>query len=126
MAARVIQPGVGAPVVLQLRVQPAAKHPEFRGRIWWIQFRAEGRRVRESLGTDNKKLAEDLRRRRLVEVEAGRLQLVAVPAGGGLAESADAPEPRPVVDVETALADSSPPCPAGRWVRSPPPMSSGS
>ncbi|MGE3175255.1 MAG: tyrosine-type recombinase/integrase [Planctomycetota bacterium] len=76
-----------------------------RGRIWWIQFRTEGRRVRESLGTDNKKLAEDLRRRRLVEVEAGRLQLVAVPAGGGLAESAAPPEPRPVVDVETALAD---------------------
>jgi hypothetical protein len=32
-------------------------------RIWWIQFREEGRRVRESLKTTNRKVAEDLRLR---------------------------------------------------------------
>lgn len=62
-----------------------------RGRIWWIQFREEGRRVRESLKTTNRKVAEDLRLRRQLELGQKRLGLVpaglvpassALPAGG--------------------------------------------
>jgi len=46
-----------------------------RGRIWWIQYRQDGLRVRESLKTRNRKVAEELRLRREVEVGQRRLGL---------------------------------------------------
>jgi len=56
-----------------------------RGRVWWIQYREGGRRVRESLHTTNRKLAEELRLRREKEVVLRRFGA--------------APPPSPVVSV---------------------------
>lgn len=74
-----------------------------RGKCWWIQFRNEGRRVRESLKPENRKVAEELRLRREVELGQQRLGLVGVPAVAG---AAVAVEPaKPVVDVAAARAE---------------------
>jgi len=44
-----------------------------RGRVWWIQYYAHGRQVRESSHSDKKVVAEKLLMRRLVEADAGAL-----------------------------------------------------
>src|SRR5262245_19771962 len=59
-------PGVGAGVVSLMQ----------RGRVWWIQYREGGRRVRESLHTTNRKLAEELRLHREKEVVLRRFGAV--------------------------------------------------
>lgn len=46
-----------------------------RGKVWWIQFRSSGQRVRESLQTENRKLADELRVRREQELQRQRLGL---------------------------------------------------
>ena len=42
-----------------------------RGRIWWIQYYRNGRRVFESSGSENERTALNLLRRRLGQVAAG-------------------------------------------------------
>ncbi len=42
-----------------------------RGRVWWIQYYANGQQVRESSRSDKKAVAEKMLMRRLVESEAG-------------------------------------------------------
>src|SRR5260370_35420669 len=42
-----------------------------RGRVWWIQYYANGQQVRESSRSDKKAVAEKMLMRRLVEAEAG-------------------------------------------------------
>jgi hypothetical protein len=44
-----------------------------RGTTWWIQYYVRGRQVRESSKTPKKMVAEELLRRRLVEVEDGEV-----------------------------------------------------
>lgn len=78
-----------------------------RGSVYWVQFRKNGQRVRESLRTENKKLAEELRRRRSAELEAERFGLVrASPVAGVVRpEPLPEPEPPPVASVESIRAD---------------------
>lgn len=72
-----------------------------RGKVWWIQFRSGGQRVRESLQTENRKLADELRVRREQELQRLRLGLpLAVPVvapgvvpAGGPVPAAPAPVP---------------------------------
>jgi len=73
-----------------------------------------GRRIRESLQTDNRKLAEELRKRRAVELGAQLLGLVTVAAGGDgavgggsleLTGTTSAAAVAPVVDVAAARAE---------------------
>jgi integrase len=78
-----------------------------RGRIWWIQYREGGRRVRESLGTTNRKLAEELRRLREIEVTSRRFG-IALTASGALATSA----PASSGSVASAAADANGAAPA--------------
>lgn len=81
-----------------------------RGEVWWIQWRDGGRRVRQSLGTKNKKVAEELKLRKVVELGAKRLG-VAAPAAPSLAAppaSAVAGQdvsPPPAPDVPKIRAD---------------------
>ncbi len=74
-----------------------------RGSVYWVQFRKAGQRVRESLRTENKKLAEELRRRRSAELEAERFGLVrASPVAAVVRpEPLPEPEPPPVASVES-------------------------
>lgn len=76
-----------------------------RGSVYWIQFRKDGQRVRESLRTDNRKLAEELRRRCSAEMEAQRFGLVIpppAPAVGAVVEPERGPEP---ASLESVRAD---------------------
>ena len=59
--------GVGAFVVTLFRT----------GKVWWLRYRVDGRKVRETLKTENRKLAEELRARRQHELLSARL----APAG---------------------------------------------
>ncbi len=67
--------GVGASVVTLQR----------RGEVWWLNYRDGVRRVRVSLKTKNRKVAEELRLRREVALRGapgllGALPLAPVPA----------------------------------------------
>lgn len=75
-----------------------------RGSVYWIQFRKDGQRVRESLRTENKKLAEELRRRRSAEMEAERFGLVRAPAAAASAVAEPEPAPPPA-SLESVRAD---------------------
>ena len=83
--------GVGVYVVTLFR----------RGRVWWLRYREDGRRVRESLQTDNRKVADELRLRRQVELGQRRLATVSLGAAAPAAvEVLPAPPPiRPLADV---------------------------
>ncbi|MBI5634467.1 MAG: tyrosine-type recombinase/integrase, partial [Nitrospirae bacterium] len=41
--------------------------------MWWMSFRIDGRRIYESSGTGNKKLAEKIHAKKLTEITEGRL-----------------------------------------------------
>ncbi|MCR4287117.1 MAG: site-specific integrase [Deltaproteobacteria bacterium] len=41
--------------------------------MWWMSFRIDGRRILESTGTTNKKLAEKIHAKKLTEITEGRL-----------------------------------------------------
>lgn len=43
-----------------------------RDRIWYVRLYANGRRIRESTGTDNKRLAEDIYAKKRLELKEGR------------------------------------------------------
>lgn len=67
-----------------------------RSRIWWIRYRDNGVRRRESLRTDNRKLAETLRRKKeaeLLDAELARRLGVGAPSVGRPEEAT--PEARP-------------------------------
>jgi hypothetical protein len=42
-------------------------------KVWWMDFIFDGFRVRESTKSCNKKLAEDIERKRRSELESGRM-----------------------------------------------------
>jgi hypothetical protein len=46
-----------------------------RGGIWWIDYRYQGRRIRESTGTSSRKRAEQLLTKRQAEVSRGDSRL---------------------------------------------------
>lgn len=73
-----------------------------RGRVWWIQFREGGRRVRESLKTENRKLAEELRLRREVAVARRRHGIEVGAAGAALVPTSPAPGAAGRSDAATA------------------------
>ncbi len=50
---------------------PRYNHAQMKRRIWWIQFFAHGRQVRESSRSDRRPVAERLLRQRLGEAAAG-------------------------------------------------------
>ncbi len=74
-----------------------------RGKVWWLRYQQDGRKVRESLKTDNRKVADELRLRREVELGQRRLGIVAAAsAPAPVVEVAAAPAPgpaRPLADV---------------------------
>ncbi len=43
-----------------------------RGQVWWVQLRQDGRLVRTSTGTNNKKLAEQIEAKRRIELVEGK------------------------------------------------------
>lgn len=79
-----------------------------RGKVWWIQFRVDGRQVRESLGTTNRKVADELRLGKEVELALARRPggVVAAPAPVAVAVRVSNAEPEPApVDLATVRAD---------------------
>ncbi|MBK8974401.1 MAG: hypothetical protein IPM29_00595 [Planctomycetes bacterium] len=62
-----------------------------RQRVWWIRYRVGGARRRESLHTDNRKVAEALRKRKELELLHAELQAVGAPMGGSVAVGPVAP-----------------------------------
>jgi integrase len=84
-----------------------------RGGVWGIQYRVDGKQVRVSLRTTNRKLAEEQRLRNELELAQKRLGWpatvlpAALPGGGAVAAPTAPPEPAPpvVVDLATIRAE---------------------
>lgn len=74
-----------------------------RGEVWWLRCTENGRKVRVSLATNNRKVADERRRQWEVQRELQRPEwaglVAAMPAAGAVVE------PKPVVDLAAVRAD---------------------